>query len=153
MNFKKEHGVSEVVGVLLMLTVTILLVSSVAIIMNNSVETTEKPITADIVATDIDDGNVILELISGDSFSLDLISIKLGIREESDKSVILKGDSFESYTNSRIISLGDRFKIRGEQNGTTIKIENFLVSKGKHLMYTIYDSTGKPISSGEILVT
>lgn len=153
MNFKKEHGVSEVVGVLLMLTVTILLVSSVAIIMNNSVETTEKPITADIVATDIDDGNVILELISGDSFSLDLISIKLGIREESDKSVILKGDSFESYTNSRFISLGDRFKILGEETGTTIKIENFLVSKGEHLMYTIYDSTGKPISSGEILVT
>ncbi|PAV08614.1 type IV pilin N-terminal domain-containing protein [Methanocorpusculum parvum] len=153
MNIKKENGVSEVVGVLLMLTVTILLVSSVAIIMNNSVETTEKPITANVVATDIDDGNIILELISGDSFSLDMIHIRLGIREESDKSIILKGDSFEAYTNSRIISLGDRFKILGEENGTTIKIENFLVSKGKHLMYTVYDSTGKPISSGEILVT
>lgn len=152
MNFKKENGVSEVVGVLLMLTVTILLVSSVAIIMNNSFETTEKPITANVVATDIDDGDVILELISGDSFSLDMISIKLGIREELDKSIILKGDSFESYTNSRIISLGDRFKILGENNGTTIKIEIFLVSKGKHLMYTVYDSEGKPISSGEILV-
>ena len=152
MNRKKEHGVSEVVGVLLMLTVTILLVSSVAIIMNNSVETTEKPITANVVATDIDDGNVILELISGDSFSLDMIHIKLGIREESDKSIILKGDSFEAYTNSRIISLGDRFKILGENNGTVIKLDNFIVSKGKHLMYTIYDSEGKPISSGEILV-
>jgi len=152
MNRKKEHGVSEVVGVLLMLTVTILLVSSVAIIMNNSVETTEKPITANVVATDIDDGNVILELISGDSFSLDMISIRLGIREESDKSIILKGDSFEAYTGSRIISLGDRFKILGENNGTTVKIENFLVSKGEHLMYTMYDSEGKPISSGEILV-
>ncbi len=152
MNFKKENGVSEVVGVLLMLTVTILLVSSVAIIMNNSVETTEKPITANVVATDIDDGNVILELISGDSFSLDMIHIRLGIREESDKSIILNGDSFESYTNSRIISLGDRFKILGEQNGTVIKFDNFIVSKGKHLMYTLYDSEGKPISSGEILV-
>lgn len=153
MNIKKESGVSEVVGVLLMLTVTILLVSSVAIIMNNSVETTEKPITADIVATDIDDGDVILELISGDSFSLDMISIRLGVREEADKSIILKGEAFETYTNSRIVALGDRFKILGEKNGTTINVESFPVSVGKHLMYTVYDSTGKPISSGEILVT
>ncbi len=152
MNRKKENGVSEVVGVLLMLTVTILLVSSVAIIMNNSVETTEKPITANVVATDIDDGNVILELISGDSFSLDMIHIRLGIREESNKSIILKGDSFEAYTGRRIISLGDRFKILGEKTGTNIKMDNFIVSMGKHLTYIIYDSDGKPISSGEILV-
>lgn len=152
MTIRKDLGVSEVVGVLLMLTITILLVSTVAIVMNNTIGTTEKPITANIVATDIDNGNIILELISGDSFSLDMIYVKLGIREESDKSIILKEEFFEAYTGSRIISIGDRFKIMGEKVGMNIKVNNFIVLKGKHLTYIIYDSTGKPISSGEILV-
>ena len=41
MNYNKNDAVSEVVGVLLMLTVTIILVSLVAVVMNGTIDETE----------------------------------------------------------------------------------------------------------------
>jgi FlaG/FlaF family flagellin (archaellin) len=154
MNYKKNDAVSEVVGVLLMLTVTIILVSLVAVVMNGTIDETETPITANIVGS-YDNGNIIMENIAGDSFSLNQIEVRLGIREDPTKYAILRnGEStyLVSFTGDNIIALGDRFKIVGTQEADGISWGSFNVSKGDHLTYRFYDASGKPISSGEIMI-
>ena len=155
MNYNKNDAVSEVVGVLLMLTVTIILVSLVAVVMNGAVDETETPITANIVGS-YDNGNIIMENVAGDSFSLNQIEVRLGVREDPTKYVILRNGELTylvSFTGDNIIALGDRFKIMGTQEDEGASWGSLHVSTGNHLTYRFYDASGKPISSGEILVT
>ena len=78
---KSDSAVSEVVGVLLLLTITLILVSLVAVAMNSAVSTTEKPVNSTIIVSDISGKNVTFENIAGDAFVLDQVELRLGIRE------------------------------------------------------------------------
>lgn len=148
----KENAVSEVVGVMLMLSVTIILVSVVAVIVSSSMDTDNRAITADIKATGVNGGNITMELTGGDSFSLKEIKITLGIREVNSETKTLTTSDIKSYSGSNTISLGDRFKLVGERISDKIKFGDFEISKGQHLTYRIFDTSGNAVSSGEILI-
>lgn len=153
---KKEFAVSEVVGVLLMLTVTIIMVSIVAVVVSGSVGESDTPTTANIVATDVAGGNITMELQSGDPIPLNTSQVRIGIRENASAYVILRntGDAayLVSYTGSPVIELGDRFRIAGIRGAEGITFDSLLVPFGNHLTYRFYDLEGKPFSAGEILV-
>lgn len=165
---KKDAGVSEVVGVLLILTATIILAGVVALFVSNVSDMPEKPLTADIRANDIrylgSAAYVIMELESGDSFNLDNIKIRLSLREkEGDSGTILTISPYSDSagtaewlkcydTSTRVVSLGDRFKIVGEKTANGIKIAGVTFDYNDHLVYMVYDSNGDPVSSGDILI-
>ncbi|MDR0981249.1 MAG: type IV pilin [Methanocalculaceae archaeon] len=148
-----DSAVSEVVGVLLLLTITLILVSVVAISMNSAVSTTEKPVSATIIASGISGKNITFENIAGDAFVLDQIEVRLGIREYPSQYTTLRGSSsLKSYTGSTTISLGDRFYIQSDED-SPLTWGSFNISSGSHLTYRFYDlRTSSPISSGEIAI-
>ncbi|MDV0441067.1 hypothetical protein McpAg1_02460 [Methanocorpusculaceae archaeon Ag1] len=153
---KTDFAVSEVVGVLLMLTITLILVSLVAVAMSSAVSSNEKPITATIIASGVHGKNIIFENIAGDAFVLNQVELRLGVREYPSQYTILRntaeGGRLISYSNSSTISLGDRFYIQSESDGK-FQWSSFEISSGNHLTYRFYDlRTGSPISSGEIAI-
>lgn len=150
---RSDSAVSEVVGVLLLLTITLLLVSLVAVSLNSAVSTTEKPVQATIVATGISGKNVTFEAVAGDAFVLDQVEVRLGIREYPSQYTSLRGSlHLKSYSGLAAVSLGDRFYITSDAD-EKLQWGSFTVSSGSHLTYRFYDlRTGSPISSGEIAV-
>ncbi|MDV0443148.1 hypothetical protein McpCs1_05160 [Methanocorpusculaceae archaeon Cs1] len=153
---KTDSAVSEVVGVLLMLTITLILVSLVAVSMNSAVSSTEKPITATIIASGVHGKNITFENTAGDAFVLNQIELRLGIREYPSQYTTLRNTAEKerliSYSDSPTIALGDRFYIESE-GGEKLRWGSFEISSGSHLTYRFYDlRTGSPISSGEISV-
>ena len=151
---KKEDAVSEVVGIMIMLTITVVLAAVVALVATSAVGDTEKPLTAEITAVSVTgDGHIIFELISGEPFTLSDIRVVLGVREDSTKTASVAGTELKAVASSGdIIFLGDRFYLDGTPSGTGINIEGMTVSTGDHLTYRFYDSTDRPFSSGEIRI-
>ena len=148
---KKEDAVSEVVGVMILLTITVILAAVVALAATSAVGDTEKPLTAEITAVGVSGDEITFELISGEPFALSDIRVVLGVREDSSKSVSIPGTELEAKTGDTIF-LGDRFYLDGTPSGTGINIEGMTVSHGEHLTYRFYDSTDRPFSSGEIRI-
>jgi len=141
---KKEDAVSEVVGIMIMLTITVVLAAVVALVATSAVGDTEKPLSAEITAVSVTGDEVIFELISGEPFALSDIRVVLGVREDSTKTKSIAGTELKAVASSGdIIFLGDRFKLT---------LEGMTVSTGEHLTYRFYDSTDRPFSSGEIRV-
>ena len=141
---KKEDAVSEVVGIMIMLTITVVLAAVVALAATSMVGETEKPLSAEITAVSVTGGEVIFELISGEPFALSDIRVVLGVREDSTKTASVAGTELKAVASSGdIIFLGDRFKLT---------LEGMTVSHGEHLTYRFYDSTDRPFSSGEIRI-
>ena len=141
---KKEDAVSEVVGIMIMLTITVVLAAVVALVATSAVGDTEKPLSAEITAVSVTGGEVIFELISGEPFALSDIRVVLGVREDSTKTKSIAGTELKAVASSGdIIFLGDRFKLT---------LEGMTVSTGEHLTYRFYDSTDRPFSSGEIRI-
>ncbi|MCZ0859831.1 type IV pilin [Methanocorpusculum sp. MG] len=160
---KSDSAVSEVVGVLLLLTITLILVSLVAVAMNSAVSTTDKPVSATIVGSiDKDKNYITFENIAGDSFVLDQIEVRLGIRERpADYTTVRNsGESrlLNSYSNESVVGLGDRFYIalQNTAGGFSLMLPDssvFPMSSKEHLTYRIYDRrTSTPVSSGEIAI-
>ena len=148
---KKEDAVSEVVGVMIMLTITIVLAAVVALVATSAVGDTEKPLTAEITAVGVSGDDVIFELISGEPFTLSDIRAVLGVREDSSKSVSIPGTELEAKTGDTIF-LGDRFYLDGTLTADEISFGEMKVSHGDHLTYRFYDKTDRPFSSGEIRI-
>ena len=142
---KKEDAVSEVVGIMIMLTITVVLAAVVALAATSAVGDTEKPLSAEITAVSVTgDGHIIFELISGEPFTLSDIRVVLGVREDSTETKSIAGTELKAVASSGdIIFLGDRFKLT---------LEGMTVSHGEHLTYRFYDSTDRPFSSGEIRI-
>ena len=141
---KKEDAVSEVVGIMIMLTITVVLAAVVALAATSAVGDTEKPLTAEITAVGVSGDEITFELISGEPFALSDIRVVLGVREDSTETKSIAGTEltpFVSGTNT--IFLGDRFKLT---------LGGMTVSHGEHLTYRFYDSTDRPFSSGEIRI-
>ena len=150
---KKEDAVSEVVGIMILLTITVVLAAVVALVATSAVGDTEKPLSAEITAVSVTGGEVIFELISGEPFALSDIRVVLGVREDSTETKSIAGTELKAVASSGdIIFLGDRFYLDGTPSGTGINIEGMTVSTGDHLTYRFYDSTDRPFSSGEIRI-
>ena len=142
---KKDNAVSEVVGVMILLTITVVLAAVVALVATSAVGDTETPLTAEITAVSVSGGDVIFELISGEPVALSDIRVVLGIREDSTKSVSIPGTDLKPLVSGdTTILLGDRFKLTGFGGMT--------VQKDEHLTYRFYDTTDRPFSSGEIRI-
>ena len=148
---KKEDAVSEVVGIMIMLTITVVLAAVVALAATSAVGDTEKPLTAEITAVGVSGDEITFELISGEPFALSDIRVVLGVREDSSKSVSIPGTELEAKTGDTIF-LGDRFRLEGTLTADEISFGEMKVSHGEHLTYRFYDSTDRPFSSGEIRI-
>lgn len=148
---KKDDAVSEVVGVMIMLTITVVLAAVVALVATSAVGETEKPLTAEITAVSVTGDEITFELISGEPFALSDIRVVLGVREDSSKSVSIPGTELEAKTGDTIF-LGDRFYLDGTSTADEISFGEMKVSHGEHLTYRFYDSTDRPFSSGEIRI-
>ena len=140
---KKDNAVSEVVGVMILLTITVVLAAVVALVATSAVGDTETPLTAEITAVSVSGGKVTFELISGEPFAVSDIRVVLGIREDSTRSVSIPGTALTPVVSGNTIFLGDRF---------TLTLPGGFVSSGEHLTYRFYDTTDRPFSSGEIRV-
>ena len=141
---KKEDAVSEVVGIMIMLTITVVLAAVVALAATSMVGETEKPLSAEITAVSVTGGEVIFELISGEPFTLSDIRVVLGVREDSTETKSVAGTELTPLVSgTNTIFLGDRFKLT---------LGGMTVSTGEHLTYRFYDSTDRPFSSGEIRI-
>ena len=141
---KKDNAVSEVVGVMIMLTITIVIAAVLALAATSMAGDTETPLTAEITAVSVSGGDVIFELISGEPVALSDIRVVLGIREDSTNSVSIPGtDLTPLVSGDTTIFLGDRF---------TLDIPDGFVSSDEHLTYRFYDTTDRPFSSGEIRI-
>lgn len=155
-----DSGVSEVVGVLLMLTITLILLSVAAVAMNGTMDQTTQPISATITSQGLKNDTVIFENIAGDSFVLSQIEVRFGIRERPTEYITLRNEGSEDILETRSgensVGLGDRFYVKPEQiysNGT-IAWGSFMVSAGEHMTYRFFDRrTGVPIASGEISIS
>ena len=134
---KKEDAVSEVVGIMIMLTITVVLAAVVALAATSAVGDTEKPLSAEITAVSVTGGEVIFELISGEPFALSDIRVVLGVREDSSKSVSIPGTELEAKTGDTIF-LGDRFRLEGTSTADEISFGEMKVSHGEHLTYRFY---------------
>ena len=142
---KKEDAVSEVVGIMILLTITVVLAAVVALAATSMVGETEKPLSAEITAVSVTgDGHIIFELISGEPFTLSDIRVVLGVREDSTETKSVAGtEMIPLVSGTNTIFLGDRFKLT---------LGGMTVSHGEHLTYRFYDSTDRPFSSGEIRI-
>ena len=141
---KKEDAVSEVVGIMILLTITVVLAAVVALAATSMVGETEKPLSAEITAVSVTGGEVIFELISGEPFTLSDIRVVLGVREDSTETKSVAGtEMIPLVSGTNTIFLGDRFKLT---------LGGMTVSHGEHLTYRFYDSTDRPFSSGEIRI-
>lgn len=152
MKTKKDNAVSEVVGVMLMLSVTVILVSIVAVVVTGSAPANDDIIISDIKATEISNGNIIMELVGGDSFSLGKIKTALSIRGNESGSTVLEGSYLKKYSGAGDrINLGERFKIVTDTPGA-VEFGDFVANSGDHIVYRIFDISGNAVSSGEITV-
>ena len=141
---KKEDAVSEVVGIMIMLTITVVLAAVVALVATSAVGDTETPLKAEITAVSVTGDEVIFELISGEPFALSDIRVVLGVRENSTETKSIAGTELTPLVSgTNTIFLGDRFKLT---------LGGMTVSTGEHLTYRFYDSTDRPFSSGEIRI-
>ena len=151
MKQKTDDAVSEVVGVLIMLTVTIILVSVVAVAITGTVSDTEKPLNSQVTATAVIGDDILFELISGDSFPLSNVKVSLGVRENSTASISIIGTNLVGISGD-VITIGDRFRLNGTTVSEGINFGGMTVQKGEHLTYRFFDKSGKPFSSGEIRI-
>lgn len=149
---KKDDAISPVVGVMIMLTLTIVLFSVVALVATSSAGDTGETITAEITAVNVTGSGIIFEHISGEQFNLTDIRIVLSTREDSTKSISLWGEPHLKGVSGENIGPGDRFTLDGVPDTGGMKFDSLIVQNGDHLTYRFYDSTDRPFSSGEIRI-
>jgi len=164
--YLSDDAVSEVIGVMLMISVTLIIVALVAVYATGAAGDTAQPVKADLVAsgTMVDKGGyqVVFEHRAGDAFDVDQLTVSVGIREDSALRMILRNDETGEHItcfdpDESIVRLGDRFKVSiGEYDTSNKKVTlgDRDIECGKyHLTYHFIDRrAGAPISSGEILI-
>lgn len=167
----RDDAVSEVVGVMLMITITLVIVALVAVYASGAAAgSDEHPVRATIVASDCGPGivpesnfdyQVVFEHIAGGSFDLARIDLGLGVSEDPTKRITIRNDPgmgifhLEGVEKEvQDIFLGDRFYLNGWcEDGKAVFGEGggFWIEHGQHLTYQFIDRlTGVPFSSGEI---
>ncbi len=169
-----DSAVSEVVGVMLLLSVTLVIAAVVAVYATGSASEPRQPIKADLVASGVArDGNGMYQVIfdhrSGDPFNVDQLAVGIASRENLTVHTLLRNERGESGErcietfdpDSQMVLLGDRFKVSiGECDDTNKQVMGkegeevlYTIPYGQHLTYRFVDShAGCVISSGEILI-
>jgi len=168
-----DSAVSEVVGVMLLLSVTLVIAAVVAVYATGSASEPRQPIKADLVASGVArDGNtyqVIFDHRSGEPFNVDQLAVGIASRENLTVHTLLRNERGESGErcietfdpDSQMVLLGDRFKVSiGECDDTNKQVMGkegeevlYTIPYGQHLTYRFVDShAGCVISSGEILI-
>lgn len=169
---RDEDAVSEVVGVMLMITITLVIVALVAVYASGAAAgSDEHPVRATIVASDCDDLDtvhgsdfdyqVVFEHMAGDAFNLTRVDLGLGVSEDPTKRITIRNDLgrgiyYLEGTEKEVLDvfLGDRFYLNGRSEGNEAIFgegSGFRVKHGQHLTYRFIDRlTGAPFSSGEI---
>ena len=147
------NGVSEVTGVIVMITVTLILAGFVLISANSVVSPHEKAVSSTVTATEIKDYDIIFDNVYGEPFNLDRIGISLSISERPMQNIMLSGSDtsrFKSYSDDGVIVLGGRFKLLSEYDDKT-GWGDFVLKPGEHLDYSVYDmKTNTLMSTGRI---
>ncbi len=165
-----DNAVSEVVGVMLLLSVTLIIAALVAVYATGSAGDTTQPIRADLVATGQPELNettstylVVFDHRSGDPFNVDQVEVSIGSRENLTVRMLLgnepgKQRCIETFDpDNQMVLLGDRFKVSiGTYDDGTVTLHgdgNREIRCGDHLTYRFIDrNAGCPISSGEVLI-
>jgi FlaG/FlaF family flagellin (archaellin) len=167
-----DNAVSEVIGVMLMISVTLIIVALVAVYATGAASGEEQSVRASLIASDVvpdtdtSEYMVVFEHMAGDPLALDQVQVSLGVRDDATQHVVIRNDPnnpgrteyFESFSgDDDQVHLGDRFVLYTD-DGDTDGIswgegETFTVESGHYLTYRFIDRrTGAPISSGEIMV-
>lgn len=138
-----DDAVSEVVGVMIMLVVTILLVSIVGASASGLVGDNKTPVSAELVFAGCNDDKtkLIFENVAGDAFPLKRMKLVLGVRDDVQNRSVLTAANITS-TGGAALMVGDRI---------SVSPPDFPVEPGEYLTYQFYDiDAGVLVSSGEI---
>jgi hypothetical protein len=171
MRNSNDSAVSEVVGVMLLLSVTLIIAAVVAVYATGSASEPGQPVRADLVASGVmlnENDNmyqIIFDHRSGDPFNVDRVKVSLISREDPSVHMLLENRAGEQQyietfdpDNPTMVLLGDRFKV---SIGTYVQKDAKVILPekrgeikcGEHLTYRFIDrNAGCPISSGEVLL-
>jgi len=139
-----DDAVSEVVGVMIMLVITILLVSIVGASASGLVSDDKTPVSAELVFVEDSGNNLIFEHRTGDPLTLSSLKLVLGVRDNMTRNIPLNASSFTS-TGGSSVQVADRILISFDTST--------LASPGEYITYQFYDIESQSlVSSGEILV-
>ncbi|HJJ42186.1 MAG TPA: type IV pilin N-terminal domain-containing protein [Methanocorpusculum sp.] len=138
----KDDAVSEIVGVMIMLSITLILAAIIASTVSSIGSNIHNPINAELNYAGETDDNYIFEMKSGDGFSLS--DLKVVYRKEGDVNAFSSYSSDDFFAASdNVITVGDRF---------TVQKPSFEVMPHDRIIYQFYDrNSGTPISAGNIL--
>ncbi|WP_265581521.1 type IV pilin N-terminal domain-containing protein [Methanofollis aquaemaris] len=176
-----DNAVSEVIGVMLMISVTLIIVALVAVYATGAASGDEQSVRASLIASEVMSGEdedeymVVFEHMAGDPLHLNQTTVSLGVRDDATRHIVVKNGKkdqndknnlkkevyLQRFTNRGdkfMVQLGDRFVLYADgkdDNGDLYWGEGktFTVESGHYLTYRFIDRrTGAPISSGEIAV-
>ncbi|MBP2145325.1 FlaG/FlaF family flagellin (archaellin) [Methanofollis sp. W23] len=166
-----EDAVSEVIGVMLMISVTLIIVALVAVYATGAASGDEQPVRASLIASEVmhdentDEYMVVFEHVAGDPLHLKQVQVSLGVRDDAMPHLVVNNDkksylqSFSNPGENSMVHLGDRFVLYADEWDADSLSWNgegggkFTVESGHFLTYRFIDRhTGAPISSGEIMV-
>jgi len=138
-----DDAVSEVVGVMIMLVVTILLVSIVGASASGLISDNKTPASAELVFAGYNGTDLIFENVAGDAFPLKKMKLILGVRDDVQRRCVLTAANITS-TGGAALMVGDRISVSSP---------DFSAAEGEYLTYQFYDTdAGVLVSSGEILM-
>ncbi|RBQ23947.1 MAG: hypothetical protein ALMCE001_14970 [Methanocorpusculum sp. MCE] len=140
---KKDVGVSEVVGIMLMLVVVLVIVSVVASSVSGLASVDNTPVSAEMVVVEYNGTDLIFENVAGDAFPLKRMKLVMGVRDNVQKRWVFYATNMTS-TRETTVMVGDRISVSSP---------DFAVAAGEYLTYQFYDTdAGVLVSSGEILM-
>jgi FlaG/FlaF family flagellin (archaellin) len=167
-SMNNDSAVSEVIGVMLMISVTLIIVALVGVYATGAAGENEQTVRANLVASGVvldGDGGVVFEHMAGDPLDLDRLEVSLGARDDPSIHIIVRNEPgkkqyLQSYSkNGNDVLLGDRFVLCADgkdENGLNWQGENggkFTIQAGHYLTYRFIDRrTGAPVSSGEVAI-
>lgn len=133
----RDDGVSEVVGVMILITATIILAVIIAFNAGYAGSGISDPINADIMYVGDNGSSYIFEMVEGDDFSLS--DIKAVYRSTGDNNIY---EAVPDAVPDNHITVGERF---------TVQKPKFAVKSGDRITYEFIDTVSNtPISSGDI---
>ena len=169
-----DGGISEVFGVMLVLTVTLIVACLVAVFVGGfSFGAEEQAISANLVASELNASGappyILFEHVSGDPVDLNSIVISLGLRSSAKTTTRIQNTAETKYIENygdpekTKITVGDRFALYADGcdpdpytggiywGSSTAR---FFAPWNDYITYQILDTrSNRPISSGKIPVS
>ena len=142
MKQKKDEAVSPVVGVMLMLTITVLLAGVFAAAASGLFSGgIDKPANTEINYLGSAGNEYIFEMTAGDTVSLSRLKAVFTLRDDKTGQMTVSGAQMHT-SHAGSVSIGDMLKITKP---------DFPSEDGKYIVWMFYDiKSGKLLSSGEI---